>query len=238
MRGVLTVALRALREIAAWPAMTASPPMQRETIALSLEAVLTVALVRRRRCDLCHGRGASDKGRQAFDVAVVVFNGNVLRVATAKTRLLAQLVARVEELRVARQIGLRITGTEGGLLAHPRPRQTSRLVVHVVDHVVTCVIPAVHSALAAVEGSSLSVLVLRCGDQAEIMLGVLEIALLRNRISRRLRIARKLQVFLGNVGRSAPHFDIRSVRLVHPCERIVTLAVAPAHTLVLLISHD
>ena len=49
IRGIVTVALSALRHIATRPAMTAAPPVQRETVALSLVAVLTVALVRRRR---------------------------------------------------------------------------------------------------------------------------------------------------------------------------------------------
>jgi hypothetical protein len=47
MRGILPVSLSALHEIAARPAMTSPTPMQRKPIALSLEAVLTVTLVRR-----------------------------------------------------------------------------------------------------------------------------------------------------------------------------------------------
>jgi len=233
MRGIVTVTLSALRQIAARPAMTAAPPMQRETVALSLEAVLTVTLVCRRRCDLRRRRAAGDKGRQALDVAVVVFG--VLRMTA---RLFAKLLARLKELRITRQIGLRIPGTEGRLLTHAR--QTGWLVIALVAHVVTRLVPAVHSAFAAEEGSSLPELLLRGGDQAEIVLRVLEIVLGGNWISRRLRIARKLQVFLGNVGRGASYFDIRSVRLVDPRERIVTLAVAlPPHTLVLLlVSHD
>src|SRR5215470_434214 len=210
--------------------MTAAPPMQRETVALPLEAVLTVTLLRRRRCDLGRRCPAGDKGRQALDVAVVVFS--VLRMTTAKARLLAGL----EELRITRQIGLRIPGTEGRLLPHAR--QTGWLVIALVAHVVTCLVPAVHSAFAAVEGNGLPELFLRCGDQTEIVLRVLKIILGGHWISRRLGVARKLQVFLGNVGRGASYFDIRSVRFVHPRERIVTLAVAPPHTLVWLVSHD
>ena len=235
MWSILTVALSALGQIAARTAMTAPPPMQRETVALSLKTVLTVTLVCRRRCDWRHRCAAGNKGRQALDIAVIVLGRGVLRMTSAKTRLLAKLLARLEELRITRQIRLRITGTEGRLLAHARQ---SRLVVPLVAHVVARVVPAVHSALSAEEGTCLPELFLRGRNQTEIMLRVLEIVLLRNRISRRLRITRKLQVFLGNVGRRAPHFDVRSVRLVHPRERIVTLAVTPAHTLVLLVSHD
>ena len=235
VRGILAITLSALSEIAARPAMTAPPPMQRKTVALSLEAVLTVALMRRRRGDLWYRSGAGDKGRQALNVAVVVF-GSLLRMATAKARLLAQLFARLKELRIARQIGLWITGTEGRLLACAR--QTGRFVVHIIADVVTRLVATVHCPFATEEGSGLTILILRCGDEAEIVLRVLQIVLRRNRISRRLRIACKLQVFLGDVRSSASYFDIGSVRLVHPCERIVTLAVSPAHTLVLLISHD
>ncbi len=123
------------------------------------------------------------------------------------------------------------------MLTHAR--HTGWLVIALVAHVVTRLVPAVHSAFAAEEGSSLPELFLRCGDQAEIVLRVLVIVLGGNWISRRLSVTRKLQVFLCNVGRGASYFDIRSVRLVHPRERIVTLAVAPPHTLVLLlVSHD
>jgi hypothetical protein len=233
----ITVALSALRQIATRPAVTAAPPMQRETVALSLEAVLTITLVCLRRCDLRRRRAAGDEGRQALDVAVVVFRRSVLRMTPAKALLFAELLARLEELRITRQIGLRIPGTEGWLLA--RARQTGRLVIALLVHVVTHIVPAVYSAFAAEERGRLPELFLRGGDQAEIMLRMLEIALLGNRIPGRLGIARKLQVFLGNVGRGASHFDIRSVRFVHPRERIVTLAVAPPHTLlVLLVSHD
>src|SRR6266436_2240135 len=155
---------------------------------------------------------------------------------TAKARLFAKLLTRLEELRITRQIGLRIPRTKGRLLA--AAGRTDWLVIALVVHVVTHIVPAVHSAFAAEEGSRLPELFLRGGDQAEIMLRMLEIALLGNRIPGRLGVARKLQVFLGNVGRGASHFDIRSVRFVHPRERIVTLAVAPPHTLVLLVSHD
>src|SRR5262245_44006456 len=107
MRGVVTVSLSAaLPQITPRAAMTTASPVERETVALSLEAVLTVALVRRRRCDLRRRRAAGDKRRQALDVAVVILS--VLRMTTAKARLFAKLLTRLEELRIARQIGLRI----------------------------------------------------------------------------------------------------------------------------------
>jgi len=49
LRGIIAIAiaLPTLRQIAAWAAMPAPPPVQRETVALSLEAILTITLVRR-----------------------------------------------------------------------------------------------------------------------------------------------------------------------------------------------
>src|SRR6266446_1088908 len=99
---------------------------------------------------------------------------------TAKARLFAKLLTRLEELRITRQIGLRIPRTKGRLLA--AAGRTDWLVIALVVHVVTHIVPAVHSAFAAEEGSRLPELFLRGGDQAEIMLRMLEIALLGNRI--------------------------------------------------------
>src|SRR5215813_5917895 len=176
MRNVIRVILAALHQIAAWPAMTAPPPMQRETVALSLKAVLPITLVCWLRCDLRRRRAAGDKGRQALDVAVVFLGCRVLQVTTAETRLLTKLLARLEELRITRQIGLRISRTEGRLLAHAR--QAGWLVIPLVADIVTQLVPPVDSTFAAEEGSRLPELVLRRGDEAEIMLGVLEIVLL------------------------------------------------------------
>src|SRR5262249_37623594 len=104
--------------------------------------------------------------------------------------------------------------------------------------VVAGLVPAVHSAVATEEGSRLPELFLCRGDQTEIMLRMLEIVLGRNRISRRLRVTRMLQVFIGDDGRTASYFDIRPVRLVHPSGRFVPLAFALPHPFILLVSHD
>src|SRR5262249_41695809 len=176
--GILTITLPALRDIATRPAMTASAPMERETVALSLEAILTVTLVRR---SLRRRRAASDEGRQTLDVAVIVFGSRVLRMTTAKTRLFAKLLTRREELGITRQIGLRIPGAEGGLFA--QARQSGRLVLPLVAHVVARIVTAVHCAFATEEGCRLPELFLRRRNQAEVMLRVLEIILRRNRVS-------------------------------------------------------
>jgi hypothetical protein len=57
------------------------------------------------------------------------------------------------------------------------------------------------------------------------MLGVLVIILGGYRVARGRRIARQLNVLLGDMGCGSPNFHIRAVRLINPCERILILAV-------------
>jgi hypothetical protein len=77
------------------------------------------------------------------------------------------------------------------------------------------------------------------GDQAEIVLRVLEVALGGDRVAGRLRVARELYVLVGNVMGGAPDLHVRSVGFIDAGERIVIAPIAPAHTLVVLmtISH-
>ena len=79
------------------------------------------------------------------------------------------------------------------------------------------------------------------GDDAKIVLGVLEVAFRPDGIAGGVRVAGKLQVLLADVVGSAPDLHIRPVRLVGARERIGTLAVvivvASTHTLVLTRSH-
>jgi len=193
LRSVVAVALSTLCHVVARAAVTTAASMQRETVALTFVAVLPVALVRLGSGSLRRRRAASagDEGRQALHIAVVVaaMGRGILRMATAEALLLARkvrLLARRIELRVARQIGLWIAGAEGRLLACPG--RSGGLVVAVITHIVA----HVHAAFAAEERRRLAKLLLRRGDEAEIVLRVLEIILRRNRISRRLRVARKL----------------------------------------------
>jgi hypothetical protein len=183
-RGVLAVTLSLC--VAARRAMAASAPVQGETVALRLLTVLTVALVSRLRSVLWRRTSGYERG-QAFHVAVLIL---VLgRVATTETRLLT----RREELRIARQIGLRIPRTEHRLLASAW--QSCQIVIPVFRRFVAYVVDSV----IAEEWSRLTELFLRRRDQAEIMLRVLETVLRRNRIARRLGVTGKLQVFLRNV---------------------------------------
>jgi hypothetical protein len=76
------------------------------------------------------------------------------------------------------------------------------------------------------------------GDEAEIMLGVLQVVLGRDRIAAGVGIARELQIFLGDVVGVAADLHIRPVRFIRTGQRIgpppiVGRAVA-AHPLVVL----
>jgi hypothetical protein len=74
------------------------------------------------------------------------------------------------------------------------------------------------------------------------MFGVLIVVLGRDRIAGTLRVARQLEIFLGNVGGRSPDFHVRSVGLVHARQWILvmmtTFAVATPHALILTVSHD
>ena len=54
---------------------------------------------------------------------------------------------------------------------------------------------------------------------------MLQIAFGRDRIAGRLRIARQLQIFLGDMMRGAADLDVGSIRLVGPRQRIGALAI-------------
>ncbi len=86
----------------------------------------------------------------------------------------------------------------------------------------------------------LAELLLRGGDEAEVVLGVLVVVFGGHRIAGALRVARELDVFFRDVRGGAADLHIRPVRLVDPRQRILvsTLVVVmtPAHTL-LTVSH-
>jgi hypothetical protein len=110
--------------------------------------------------------------------------------------------------------------------------------------VVVALIGSAHLAglllLLLVIGLTLPELLLRRGNDAEIVLGMLIIILRRNRVAGALCVTRELKVFFGDVGRGSTNFYVRPVGLVHPRQWILmmpTFAVATAHALVLTVSH-
>ena len=89
----------------------------------------------------------------------------------------------------------------------------------------------------------LAELFVRRRDQAEIMLGMLEIIFRRNRVARGLRVARELKIFFRDVVRGSADLHIRAVGFVNPCQGIVAapvvivvviVVVAPTHALVVV----
>jgi hypothetical protein len=210
-------------------------PVQREAIALIFVAVSEPLMVLTRLG--LRLVAAGDEGRQPVDVALG--RGSRRLRARRVGRLLADrvslLLAHRIGLRFARQVGLRLARAERHLAGagHPlRARHVVAIVETVVAHVARLVLGPVELGIGLTE------LLLGGGDQAKVMLGVLEIVLRRHRIAGRLRVARELEIFFGNVRWSATNFDIGSIRLEHPGHRILALAVASTHPLVLTVSHD
>lgn len=116
-----------------------------------------------------------------------------------RLRLRLLLVARIERLRLARR---KRFAADRGLIA-------LALIIAVVGKVAALV------AARLVVGLALAKLLLRCGDQPEIMLGVLIIILGRDRISGTLRVAGKLKIFFGDMRGGSANFHVRPVGLVH-----------------------
>jgi len=208
--------------------MTPATAVHRKTVALVVEAVLAVGLLSRRptRIALMGLRlraarlraAAGDEGRQPVDMAVV---GALVALAALLLRAAAiGLLARGEELGIARQEGLRVARAEGGLLA--RLRRLGRFfVVAVVELFVMRVVAGERivpgAAFRPIEiRRVLAELLVHRRDQAEIMLGMLIIVFRRHRVARGLRIAGELNVFFSDVRRRSANLDVRTVRFVNP----------------------
>src|SRR5664279_555075 len=144
-------------------------------------------------------------------------------------RTVLLLIARRKRLRVARQI--RLCLRNGWLRRKARLVLTrERLAVVIVIEVVVGRtlrrrLLALRVGLVVVVGVLLPELFLRRGDQTEIMFGVLVIILGRHRIAGALRVARELDIFLGNVRGGAANFHIGPVRLVDSRQWILAFAV-------------
>ena len=98
--------------------------------------------------------------------------------------LISLLLAWRKKLGVTREIGLRITRAEGGLIGRPDDRLPGSLLVAVVEIVVAWISRTATAFRAVTEGLGLTELVLRRSDQTKIMLGVLEVVLRRHRVPR------------------------------------------------------
>ena len=219
-------------------AMTPAPPMQRKTI---LRSIIAVRAILPRRPAIAVLRllmlrlGAGNERGQAIDVALV-FRARRLRTRLKMLLLVLRLmiVLLLIVLLLARIIWLRLARRER-LAADVRLLAVAIVVV---------LLGSAHLAglllLLLVIRLALPELLLRRGDNAEIMLGVLVVIFRRNRIAGALCVTSELKVFFGDVRCGSADFYVRPVGLIHPRQWILvmpTFAVATAHAFVLTVSH-
>ena len=97
--------------------------------------------------------------------------------------LVPLLFAWRKELRITWQVGLRIARAKGRLLAGAADRLPRRFVVTIVEIVVARIGRATTAFRPIAERLGLTELVLRCRNQPEIMLRVLEVVLRCHRVA-------------------------------------------------------
>jgi len=155
----------------------------------------------------------------------------VLRLMVLLRLVRLRLMVLLSVARIKRRLLRRV-----GFAAH------GWLIVTVIVTVIGNIV--VHPAAARlllVIGLALAELLLRGGDQAKIMFGVLIIILGGDRISGALRVTSELEIFFRDVGRCAPYFYVLPIGLVHSRQRILVMmtafAIASAHAFVLTVSH-
>ena len=179
----------------------------------------------------------------AFMAALVGLRVGLLLMLLMLRAILDLLITRRKRLRIARQIRLllRLSRSVARLvLTH------ERLIIFFVP--IEGVIAGLRLAagraallmrlLLVVVRVLLTKLFLRCGNQAEVVLGVLIIILSGHRVARPLRVTRELDVFFRDMRSGAADFDVGTVRFINAREGILTLAVvaSPPHAL-LTVSH-
>jgi hypothetical protein len=146
------------------------------------------------------------------------------------------LVRLLERLVLAGKIGLRLTGSVGHFAhwGHPLLPLVFALLKALVAGTLSIVLRASEMRIV------LAILLLCRRNHSVVVLGMLIIIFGRNRIAGGLCVTGQLDVFFCNVGGVAPYFHIGSIRLEDARHWIVTFAmvIAPAHPLVLTVSHD
>ena len=178
------------------------------------------------RLRLC---AAGDEGRKAIDRLAL---GRLHR--RLRLRTMIALIAIAEVLLA----GLLLLAREWLLLAWlklwlglrlmPRPESRLRAEVGIAIAVVAIVIERI-----AIDARYwllllrlvLAELLLRCRDQAEIVLSVLVVIFRRDRIAGAARITRKLNVFFCDVRCGAANLDVGSVGLENPGHRVLAAPV-------------
>ena len=162
-------------------------------------------------------------GGGAFPVGPLAIRAGTAAIGARRAFTLGALLARLTLLAITLLIAI---------LLRLRLRRRLRLWrgkarVHLGHVVIEIAIIAVgaHPALG----------LLGARNNAEIMLGVLEIVLRHHRVATRLRITGQLQIFLCHMGRVAAHLHIRAVALEIARQWIDVLASTVPATLAVLV---
>ncbi|MDX7952085.1 hypothetical protein P7D22_12970 [Lichenihabitans sp. Uapishka_5] len=187
---------------------------------------------------------------------LIVAFGSIAVIAASLTvlalgRIVLAFAVETAPLRVglgagAAALRLRLGGRRLNRLGKPLARQGKAIGHHEV--VVIALVGIQFTGLALVAGLGLLLGLLGGRDDAEIMLGVLQVAFGGNGIAGRLGVTGELQIFFTDVLGGASDFDVGTIRLVGPRQRVgasalstvvaVVIVVIPApHTLVLARSH-
>ena len=191
-------------------AMSSAPPMS-EAVLTAFALIVAVAGVLLRLSAAGNECGKAADFLPAFLSAVarlLVW----LRLMLRRT-VVHLLVTRRKWLCVARQIRLLLgfaRRVARFILAHER----LRIVVAVVETLLVALLLSARRSLLGllvVVRILLTELLLRRGDKAEIMFGMLVVIFRGHRIAGSLRVARKLDVFFRYMRGSATDFDVRPV---------------------------
>jgi len=230
--------LRLVRQVVARTAMVAAPAVHAVAVLTAIELIVAVravtgilarilskSLVWILRLRLA---AAGNERRQTADIATLwigrlrdrrlmlrlmlrlVLRAGALLVLGRILRLL--VLARLERLGVARQIGLRLFAWRVRLVLAGL-RLVDR-VIALVEIVIGALWRAALLLLLIVVWVLLAELLLRRRDQTKIMFGVLIVVLGSDRIARTLRVAGELNVFFRDVRRRSADLHIGAVRLV------------------------
>jgi hypothetical protein len=229
--GLTSAEIGAVGTITTAAAMAPATPVHSETILTAIALIMAILVRARILLRLSTTAAtASNECRKSTNLVAAFLPALVGLLARLLVRLLLVLrtildllVAWREGLRVTRHVGLLLWLLNG--LRHLRLWRIARLVLtHERLAVVLAVVEVVVSRalrraallallrlLIVVVGVLLAELLLRSGDQAEIMLGVLVVIFGGDRITRALRVARKLDVFFRDVRCGATDFYVGAV---------------------------
>jgi hypothetical protein len=218
------------------------PPRWRARKAFAAAALIVVAVLAEVLGAGLRLRAGDERG-QPF--AVARLGVHRLRVLLVLRLLLLRLLLR-SRLRLPLRIGLLLVAEirlrlHRLTLMHGLLRRLPHVVVAIVERVVAIAFARCRWRL--VVRVLLAELLLRGGDQAEVVLGVLVMVLGGDGVAGGLRIAGELQILFSDVVRGTADLHLGSVRLVDTRQGVVMvpvvalIAVASPHALVLTVSH-